>query len=126
LPRSEPATAAAADRLLRTTAAIEVLDDAVSRESAAPRPGWHARLQTVLASAKTAVSIHALPVVERLDLLLTAAPRAVPEVSLGTVPVDSKPLLVPLPDLPIAYPEPFSLLAIPTSDGSVRGWFERP
>jgi hypothetical protein len=127
LPQLEPVNAAGTERLLRTTAAIEVLDDAVAGESGAPRPGWRGQLQAALAAAKNAVSLHALPVVDRLDLLLTAAPRAVPEVSLGRIAVDSKPVVVPLPaELPITYPEPFSLLAIPASDGTIRSWFERP
>jgi hypothetical protein len=130
LPALDPREIALRDRAERTDAALAVLGSAVEQEAATPRQGWHALLVAQIAHARDALTSRAQPALDRLSLLLASSAelpaRGAPPVALGTVRVESRPALVPLPPLAFVFPDPFSLLAIPGSDGAYRAWFERP
>ncbi|WP_434383945.1 hypothetical protein [Melittangium boletus] len=51
--------------------------------------------------------------------------RARAFVAVGQVAVGAPPGMLPPPDFSVAWPEPYSLLALPRADGTSRAWFPR-
>ena len=61
-----------------------------------------------------------------LQAMRSTVARDLQRVALGEVKVTNPPQPPPPPKAELELPEPFSLLAIPVDDGSLRSWFASP
>jgi hypothetical protein len=124
---------AAGERADRDRLAIEVASSAAVLQAGDPRAGRGAALARALDRIESALPLSRTPATARIREALRNASSAqrgrgkgpLP-VALGVVAVSARPLPPPLPTLPIAWPEPRSLLAIPTAGGGTRDWFDAP
>ena len=111
----------------RDPAALQLAQAMVVRQAERREVAIARKLAVQLTMLADRVHLKAMPDVEAL---LTAARESVVErgeqpVALGEVNVPFLPAAPPAPRLELDLPEPFSLLAIPAPDGSLRAWFDR-
>jgi hypothetical protein len=112
----------------RDRSAIELFELLAARQASRPDRGWQRLLEA--RAGKMAAEIHARhrPEAERVltalrELRGKNAPRGAQMVALGALPVEPDAPLPAPPEVSFEWPEPFSLLAIPAADGSLRDWF---
>jgi hypothetical protein len=114
----------AAEREPRDLAALQLAHAMVLTD--AESGGTHAELQLRLASLRDRLSARDAAQVEALLASLREAPpeRGVQRLALGQVDVVRAPEPPPPPAVQVELPEPRSLLAIPSADGTLRDWFD--
>lgn len=119
-----PALVRIADRDERDRAAVALAQALAGRAAKAPLAGL---LDEAFARMRDGVHVrHA----REIDLASEGARLAVVKdaqrVAIGEIKVEIPPQLPPAPKAALELPEPFSLLAVPHDDGSLRSWFESP
>ena len=122
-----PAQLRIADRDERDHAAVALAQALAGRAHQRPEREWTALLDDTLARMRDGVHIRYAREIElAAEASRSAVARNLQRVALGEVKIAIPPQPPPPPKAELALPEPFSLLAIPDDDGSLRSWFAPP
>ena len=123
-PRA-PVQLRVADRDERDHAAVALAQALAGR--AAQRPEWTALLDAAIERMRDGVHVrYAREIDLAADASRSTVARDLQRVALGEIQVVTPPQPPPPPRAELELPEPFSLLAIPHDDGSLRSWFASP
>ena len=123
-PRA-PVQLRVADRDERDHAAVALAQALAGR--AAQRPEWTALLDAAFERMRDGVHVrYAREIDLAADASRSTVARDLQRVALGEIQVVTPPQPPPPPRAELELPEPFSLLAIPHDDGSLRSWFASP
>lgn len=116
-----------ADRDERDRAVVALAQALAGRAHERPEREWAALLDGTLERLRDGVHIrYAREVDLAVEAMRSTVARDLQRVALGEVKVPNSPQPPPPPKAELELPEPFSLLAIPVDDGSLRSWFASP
>ncbi len=114
-----------ADRDERDHAAVALAQALAGR--AHDRPELAALLEETFARLREGVHIrYAREIDSVAETLHSTVARDLQRVAVGEIKIANPPQPPPPPKAELELPEPFSLLAIPVDDGSLRSWFAGP
>src|SRR5207248_3291539 len=117
------------DRDERDRAAVELFELLAARQAVRPSHAWQKLLEVRAAFVADRVQSRHQAEARRVlaalrELRGRPAEKGSQPLALGEVAVAADEPLPPPPALQIDWPEPYSLLAIPAPDGSLRDWFD--
>jgi hypothetical protein len=116
-----------ADRDERDRAVVALAQALAGRAHERPERQWTALLDVTLGRLRDGVHIrYAREIDLAVEAMRSTVARDFQRVALGEVKVTNPPQPPPPPKAELELPEPFSLLAIPVDDGSLRSWFASP